>query len=46
MKNEVRITRDGKVVEKITHGKGKTYDTEAKAYMAAIRRAGKLRKGE
>ena len=46
MKNEVRITRDGKVVEKITHGKGKAYDTEAKAYMAAIRRAGKLRKGE
>ena len=46
MKNEVRITRDGKVVEKITHRKGKTYDTEAKAYMAAIRRAGKLRKGE
>ena len=43
-KNEARITRDGKIVERFAVGKGKPYDTMPKAFMAAIRRTRSLRK--
>ena len=43
-KNEVRIIRDGKVVERFAVGKGKLYDTMPNAFMAAIRRTRTLHK--
>ena len=43
-KNEARITRDGKLVERFAVGKGKPYDTMPKAFMTAVRRCCALRK--
>ena len=36
--------KSDKKVETISWGKGKAFDTEGKAFMAAVRRLGKLRK--